>query len=137
MHKYTYKQQFLVSIMIVFSFYKTTNIINDKIYYGIHKEKTWPFMDSYLGSGTALKRAIARHGESNFIRKILCIASTREYVQDIERSIVDCDFIKESTNYNLAIGGCGYGPTPPENRWWVLSPEDRAEVEEAGRIKSY
>lgn len=123
--------------MNVYSFYKITNNINGMIYYGIHIEKTWPILDDYLGSGTLLKRAIKKHGAENFSRKILCIAGTREYVADIESKIVNDKFIKESSNYNMAKGGAGWGPTPAENRWWVLSPEDRAEVKEAGRIKIY
>ena len=48
---------------------------------------------------------------------------------------LDNSLIKESSNYNVAKGGAGWGPTPAEKRWWILSPEDRAEVKEAGRIK--
>jgi len=47
--------------------YKTTNLINKKIYIGIHSTEN--INDGYLGSGTALKRAIAKHGKENFSEK--------------------------------------------------------------------
>ena len=44
--------------------YKTTNILDGKSYVGIHVRGK----KDYLGSGTYLNRAIARHGRENFVR---------------------------------------------------------------------
>ena len=44
--------------------YKTTNLINGKIYIGQKKSKT--FVKTYLGSGTIIQRAIKKYGVENF-----------------------------------------------------------------------
>lgn len=49
--------------------YKTTNLINNKFYIGKHS--TNDLNDNYLGSGTALNRAIKKYGRKNFKREIL------------------------------------------------------------------
>ena len=50
--------------------YLTTNILNGKQYVGTHA--TFNPQDSYLGSGTALKRAIKKYGKENFTKEIIC-----------------------------------------------------------------
>ena len=42
--------------------YKTTNLINGKIYIGMSKNKK----ENYLGSGIYLKYAIDKYGKENF-----------------------------------------------------------------------
>ena len=56
--------------------YKTINIINGKCYYGMHCSET--LNDAYLGSGTAIKRAIKKYGAEKFSRTILEQFSTKE-----------------------------------------------------------
>jgi len=85
--------------------YKTTNLINGKIYIGKYKGKN----KNYLGSGTLFKKALEKYGKENFSREV------------IEDDIVDDKYLCErevywiafynSTNldigYNLTIGGNG------------------------------
>lgn len=47
--------------------YKTTNLINGKIYIGQYSGNN----KNYLGSGKVLKRAIEKYGRDNFVREIL------------------------------------------------------------------
>ena len=49
--------------------YQTKCLINNKTYIGVHSTKN--LKDSYIGSGIALKKAIAKHGRKNFVCTIL------------------------------------------------------------------
>lgn len=83
--------------------YKTTNLINKKIYIGFHS--TNDLEDGYLGSGKALKRAIEKYGPENFEKEIIEIFDNREDAETLERLLVNKDFVKEKDNYNLSLGG--------------------------------
>ena len=49
--------------------YKTTNLINGKIYVGKRQSST--FDENYYGSGKYFKRALKKYGKSNFSREVL------------------------------------------------------------------
>ena len=51
--------------------YKTTNLINNKIYIGQHKWTGHEIDPKYLGSGKILKEAIKTYGKENFKCEIL------------------------------------------------------------------
>jgi group I intron endonuclease len=89
---------FIIKSMIV---YKTTNLIDGKIYIG-KDAKNDP---KYLGSGILLKQAIKKHGRSNFIKEVL------EYCSDHtinEREKYWIEFTQaQQIGYNLADGGQG------------------------------
>ena len=85
--------------------YKTTNIINNKIYIGIHKTKNPN--DEYIGSGIMLKRAIGKYGIENFKKENLFIFNSAELMFDKEAEIVDRVFLESENTYNIALGGRG------------------------------
>lgn len=85
--------------------YKTINNINKKIYIGIHS--TNKIDDGYLGSGWALKKAITKYGREAFSRETLYVFPTRKEAMMKEAELVNEDFIKQSSNYNLVVGGSG------------------------------
>lgn len=91
---------------MVYIVYKTTNVINNKIYIGIHKQKDECF-DGYLGSGVVLSDAILKYGESNFVRETLFVFHTLDEARAKEKELVDKDFCKRLDTYNIAIGGTG------------------------------
>lgn len=86
-------------------FYKTTNLLNEKVYYGVHKTKKLD--DGYLGSGIAIKQAIEKYGKQNFNREILKFFDTREEMYSYEKSFVTEDLVKDELTYNQTIGGFG------------------------------
>lgn len=89
--------------------YKTTNLINNKIYIGISK-KTSIESTRYLGSGKAFKRAITKYGRGNFIKEIIIEDEDFTY-KDLQRLEVFLIDIFDSRNpligYNISIGGDG------------------------------
>ena len=60
--------------------YKTTNIKNGKVYIGQHSRGS----ESYLGSGTLLRRAILKHGITNFQKEIIEECSTKKELNERE-----------------------------------------------------
>jgi len=85
--------------------YITTNIVNSKIYIGVHSTNN--IDDGYLGSGTNLKKSIKKYIKENFIREVLYYFDTIEECYQKELEIVNVDFIKNDNNYNISIGGNG------------------------------
>ncbi len=85
--------------------YKTTCLMNGKIYIGKHE--TDNLDDGYLGSGKLLIRAIEKYGEENFKREILFECSSREEMNVKEAELVNEEFLKRDDVYNLKQGGEG------------------------------
>lgn len=90
---------------LIYTVYKTTNLINNKIYIGVHK--TSNPNDSYLGSGNAIKQAIHKYGKSNFTKTILFEYDNKIDMFNKEKELVDVSFIKQENTYNLIVGGIG------------------------------
>lgn len=84
--------------------YQTTNLINGKIYIGVHNCDN----DSYVGSGKLIRRAIKKHGTSNFQREILETFETKEEAFNYEAEVVNEDFVNRPDTYNISTGGVGY-----------------------------
>ena len=89
-------------------FYKITNLINKKFYYGIRSCNCLPGKDPYMGSGTYLHRAFRKYGIENFRKEILRVCKTREDAEDLEAWIVNKDLIINPMCYNIVRGGCKY-----------------------------
>ena len=84
--------------------YKTTNLINNKIYIG-KDEKNDP---KYLGSGLLIKRAINKYGEEHFSKVILEECTTREELNEKEKLWIEKYNSRDvSIGYNITIGGEG------------------------------
>jgi group I intron endonuclease len=89
--------------------YKTTNLINNKIYIG-QDSKNDP---KYLGSGKIIKDAIKKYGESNFIKEILEECKTKSELDEREIYWINkLGSLNRDIGYNLAVGGNG----PMKNR---------------------
>lgn len=83
--------------------YLTRNLINDKIYVGIHS--TWNLNDGYFGSGKTVQKALKRYGVENFERIILHFGLSRDHISEIEKQIVNVSFISRNDTYNIRLGG--------------------------------
>lgn len=82
--------------------YKTTNLINGKIYIGKDKYNN----DKYLGSGKILKQAIAKYGRENFIKEV--IEKCENENTWLEREIYWISYFNSTKEgYNIALGGTG------------------------------
>lgn len=89
--------------------YETTNKINGMKYIGkciYHRQNNW---ETYLGSGTYLKRAISKYGKENFIRTILEEAYSDEELNKLEEEyITRFDAVQSPQYYNIkstSVGG--------------------------------
>ena len=85
--------------------YKTTNNVNGKIYIGKHRTNN--IDDGSMGSGTLLKLAILKYGVDSFTTEILHYLNDEDEMNSKEREIVNEDFVKLTSNYNIDIGGKG------------------------------
>lgn len=100
--------------------YKTTNIINGKMYIGKHKGKQ--FDNKYYGSGLVITQAIKKYGKKNFIVTLMSKADTLE-----ELDWAEIQLIAEYKNkygrfcYNQAKGGEG------GNAWEYKTEEEKKE----------
>lgn len=105
---------------MVYIVYKTTCLVNNKIYIGVHQTENPNIFDGYLGRGFFINRnhylknpcsplhyAIIKYGVENFKRETLYEFNTEEEAYKMEEILVTEEFIKRSDTYNVAIGGKG------------------------------
>jgi group I intron endonuclease len=85
--------------------YKITNLVNNKIYVGVHKTKD--LNDGYMGSGKIIQQAIQKYGLQNFEKIILETFDTYEEALKKEYQIVNEEFLSRDNTYNLRVGGAG------------------------------
>ena len=86
--------------------YKTTNLVNNKIYVGQHKAES--FDNYYKGSGQMLTRAFKKYGKANFTCEILATAETKDELNDLEIYWIAKLNARDTTvGYNLTEGGEG------------------------------
>lgn len=98
--------------------YLTINKINHKIYIGVHRTEDPDIFDGYLGNGLSIKDqsklkhpkepfhyAVKKYGISNFERSIIKTFDTLEEALELEKEIVNEDFVKRKDTYNVTLGG--------------------------------
>ena len=84
--------------------YKTTNLINNKIYIGVDSNND----PKYLGSGKLLRKAIFKYGKQNFLKETLKEFSTPKEAFLYEKYLIDqLDAINSKNCYNIKPGGKG------------------------------
>ena len=98
--------------------YCTTNLVNNKIYIGVHGTVDPDIFDGYLGNSLSTKDkylmnhpkepfhyAVKKYGIKNFQRKTIAVFDTVEEALQLEKQIVNEDFIKRKDTYNITVGG--------------------------------
>ena len=85
--------------------YKITNLLNNKIYIGVHT--TSNLDDGYMGSGKIITSAIKKYGIENFKKDILEFFDTYDNALAKEADIVTDEFLLREDVYNLRRGGAG------------------------------
>lgn len=88
-----------------YTVYQITNIVNQKIYVGIHI--TTNLNDGYLGSGKLIRKAVQKYGIEKFSKEILYIFDNEDDMLRKEAEIVTSEFCLRSDTYNLTNGGFG------------------------------
>lgn len=84
--------------------YKTTNLINGKIYIGQDTKNSI----NYIGSGKILKHAIKKYGKVNFRKEIIEYCKTIEELNDKEIYWINFFNSKDpDIGYNISDGGFG------------------------------
>lgn len=106
-------------------FYKITNLVNGKYYYGIRSCDELP--DSrYMGGGTAIIKAIKKYGRENFLKEIIIDYPTRKEASDHEARVVTIELIQLEECYNCRTGG--------DNEYvHIVTDETRAKLSKAGK----
>ena len=98
--------------------YKTTNLVNNKIYIGVHQTKDPNIFDGYIGCAiqnknsiyikhpkTAFHYAVAKYGYDNFKREIIKSFDNEEEAYALEEFLVDEEFLARDDVYNMILGG--------------------------------
>lgn len=91
--------------MRYYTVYQITNLVNNKIYVGVHQ--TDNLDDGYMSSSDSVAAAIKKYGRENFTKHILhhCPDESAMYAKEAE--IVTESFIGRSDTYNIKLGGYG------------------------------
>lgn len=96
--------------------YKTTNLINNKFYVGMHS--TDDLADGYVGSGKIIHYSVNKYGVKNHRVEILEFAESRDLLKKREAEIVNEELLADPLNINLKFGG--------EGGWEHVSKEMRS-----------
>ena len=82
--------------------YKTTNLVNGKIYIGQDSKNNY----NYFGSGDLIKKAIKKYGLVNFKKEILYECKTQKELNEMEQKyILEYNSTDKSIGYNICVGG--------------------------------
>lgn len=99
-----------------YTVYRVSNLINDKIYIGVHLVADLVRGDSYMGSGLGIKRALKKYGSENFKKEILAVFTDLESAYLMEAALVNEVFVLREDTYNMGLGGYGCGGHTEETK---------------------
>jgi hypothetical protein len=97
--------------MKYYTIYRIINKINGRFYIGKHITENPN--DNYMGSGTLIRKAIAKYGIENFEKQIIQLCEDESQMNDVENSLISPD---DEMSYNLNSGGKGGWSYVNQNR---------------------
>jgi hypothetical protein len=119
-------------------FYKTTNLINEKFYYGVHASNS--LNDKYLGSGKMILRAIKKYGRENFKKEILHELEDFKKALEFEFKFITKEILKNPLCYNINPGGKGGSPkgrrSPMKGKFHSAESKIKISKSEMGQSKN-
>ncbi len=83
--------------------YRVTNLINGTVYVGQRRGEIQPW---YLGSGTAIRNAVKKHGRDNFMLEFVQSGFTAAELDLLESAFI-ADARANGRTYNIRDGGNG------------------------------
>jgi group I intron endonuclease len=105
--------------------YQITNLKNNRFYIGQHR-CDGEFLDSnYYGSGTAIVRAVKKHGIQNFKREVLVECTSEAALNFMESVYVGMELVNDKKCYNLKTGGMGGNHSEESKAKMVLLKKER------------
>lgn len=123
---------------IKFIVYCTTNLVNNKIYVGVHKTNP-EYFDGYLGNGcyanqpgtykeskTKFQRALIKYGTKKFKRVTIAVFDNEDEAYMLEADIVNEKFLQRPDVYNIALGG--------RSGSWILKCKTTYQYDENGNF---
>ena len=123
---------------IKFIVYCTTNLVNNKIYVGVHKTNP-EYFDNYLGNGcyanqpstykeskTKFQRALIKYGPKKFKRVTIASFDNEDEAYMLEADIVNEKFLQRPDVYNIALGG--------RSGNWILNCKTTYQYDENGNF---
>ena len=124
--------------------YKTTNLINNRYYLGMHS--TNRVNDGYLGSGKRLYYELSKYGRDNFKFEILEQFTSREELVQAEINLITEQDLKNTNCLNCKPGGSGgfssldakkgqAAGTLVKNQKMLQDPEYRKRITEAASTR--
>lgn len=105
--------------------YKTINLINGKIYLGMHSADEAESFNLYKGSGKFIKLAFKKYGKENFSKEIISYHNSRKELEEAEKTLITEDIVKDRNYYNAKKGG--------EGGSGGLSEESKAKISKANK----
>ena len=106
--------------------YKITNIINNKMYIGKHSQTHNKYIDTYIGSGTLISKAIKKYGRKNFKKEILSYHNSSQEALKEEKKLITKEIIDDPNYYNMKTGGTGFSEkeyNPNTNNTYVYDTD--------------
>ena len=123
---------------IKFIVYCTLNLVNNKIYVGVHKTNP-EYFDGYIGNGcyinqpstykdakTKFQQALIKYGDKKFKRITIAVFDNADDAFMLEANIVNKDFLQRPDVYNIALGGYGGN--------WILKCKNTYQYDKDGNF---